>query len=124
MRSNSRSWWPSIAAWRRASPCLLRPSPGPSTFPVGRVDAALTSWPGVYRDDERRVVGFWGSAIAALEPEYRLRVDGKTSFAWCALDTLFIPAFLGKTVSVEASDPVTGEQVSLVVDRNGARDVK
>ncbi len=93
-------------------------------IPVGRVDAALTSWPGVYRDDEGRVVGFWGSAIAALEPEYRLRVDGKTSFAWCALDTLFIPAFLGKAVSVEASDPVTGEQVSLVVDRNGARDVK
>jgi alkylmercury lyase len=31
---------------------------------------------------------------------------------------------LGKTVSVEATDPVTGERVSLVVDQNGVRDVE
>ncbi len=91
---------------------------------VGRVEEALTSWPGVFRDDEGRVVGFWGLAIAGLDPEYRFLIDGKTSYAWCALDTLFIPALLGKTVSVEATDPVTGEQVSLVVDQNGVRDLK
>ncbi len=93
---------------------------------VGRVENALGSWPGVYRDDEGRVVGFWGLTIAKLEgePEYRFLIDGKTSYAWCALDTLFIPGLLGKTVSVEAADPVTGEQVSLVVDQNGVRDLK
>ena len=77
--------------------------------PVGRVEEALNSWPGVYRNDEGRVVGFWGLTIAGLDPEYRLVIDGKTSYAWCALDTLFIPALLGKTVSVEATCPVTGE---------------
>jgi alkylmercury lyase len=92
--------------------------------PVGRVEKALDSWPGVYRDDEGRVVGFWGLTIGRLDPEYRFLIDGKTSYAWCALDTLFIPALLGKTVSVEATDPVTGERVSLVVDRNGVRDLK
>ncbi len=91
--------------------------------PVGRVEEALNSWPGVYRDGEGRVVGFWGLAIAKLEAEYRFLIDGKTSYAWCALDTLFIPALLGKTVSVEATDPVTGERVSLVVDQNGVRDL-
>ncbi len=91
---------------------------------VGRVEDALRSWPGVYLDDEGRVVGFWGLTIAKLEPEYRFLIDGKTSYAWCALDTLFIPALLGKTVSVEATDPVTGERVSLVVDQNGVRDLK
>lgn len=91
--------------------------------PVGRVEEALTLWPGVYLDDDGRVVGFWGLTITKLEPEYRFLIDGKTSYAWCALDTLFIPAFLGKTVGVEATCPVTGERVSLVIDRNGAREV-
>src|SRR2546428_1932937 len=90
----------------------------------GRVEKALNSWPGVYRDDEGRVVGFWGLTTAKLDPEYRFLIDGKTSYAWCALDTLFIPALLGKTVAVEATDSVTGERVSLVVDSNGVRDLK
>lgn len=94
-----------------------------SDVSVGRVEESLNSWPGVFRDDEGRVVGFWGHAIARLDPEYRLLVDGNTTYAWCALDTLFIPPILGKTVRVEATCPVTSEQVSLVVDRNGAREV-
>jgi alkylmercury lyase len=92
--------------------------------PVGRVEDALNSWPGVYRDNEGRVVGFWGLTIGRLDPEYRFLIDGKTSYAWCALDTLFIPALLGKKVSVEATDPVTGQRVSLVVDQDGVRDLK
>jgi alkylmercury lyase len=92
--------------------------------PVDRVEEKLNSWPGVFRDDQGRVVGFGGQAIAKLDPEYRFLSEGKTSYAWCALDTLFIPPILGKTVSVEASDPVSGEAVSLVVDGGGARDVR
>ena len=92
--------------------------------PVGRVDEALRSWPGVYRDGEGQVVGFWGLALAALEPEYRFLIDGKTSYAWCALDTLFIPAFLGKTVRVEATCGVTGNRVSLVIAGNGVSELK
>lgn len=65
-----------------------------------------------------------GTCHRQLDPEYRLLTDGKTSYAWCALDTLFIPPLLGKTVRVEATCPVTGELVSLEVDRNGARDIK
>ncbi len=91
--------------------------------PVARVEAALESWPGVYRDDARRVAGFWGVGIMPLDPEYSLQIDGKTSYAWCALDTLFIPPLIGKTVSVQATDPVNGQRVSLVVDGNGVREV-
>lgn len=94
-----------------------------SATTVDRVDESLASWPGVYRDGEGQVVGFWGHAVAPLDPEYRLKVNDKTTYAWCALDTLFIPALSGKTMGVEATDPVTGEPVSLVVDSNGARDV-
>ncbi len=91
--------------------------------PVARVEAALESWPGVYRDDARRVAGFWGVGIMPLDPEYSLQIDGKTSYAWCALDTLFIPPLIGKTVSVQATDPVNGQRVSLVVDGDGVREV-
>jgi alkylmercury lyase len=87
------------------------------------VNQKLNSWPGVFRDDQERVVGFWGHAIEKLDPEYRLVAEGITTYAWCALDTLFLPGIIGKTVRVEASDPVSGEPVSLVVDRDGARDV-
>ena len=92
-------------------------------IPVARVEAALESWPGVYRDDAGSVAGFWGLAIEPLDPEYSLQIDGKISYAWCALDTLFIPPLMGKTVSVQATDPVNGERVSLVVDGNGVREV-
>jgi len=90
---------------------------------VDHVEAKLASWPGVYRDKRGRIAGFWGHAIAKLDPEYRLSADGQTTYAWCALDTLFIPGIIGKTVRVEASDPISGQSISLLVDRDGARGV-
>ena len=75
---------------------------------VDRIDESLNIWPGVYRDDQGQVVGFWGQAIAPLDPEYRLKVDSTTTYAWCALDTLFIPAIVGKTMEVEAHRPGDG----------------
>ena len=89
-----------------------------------RLEERLGAWPGVYRDGQGRVVGFWGHAISPLDPEYRFLVDGTTTYAWCALDTLFIPPLLGKAVQVESADPLTGETVSLVVDADGVRDVR
>lgn len=88
-----------------------------------QVNERLNTWPGVFRDDSGRVVGFWGHAIDKLDPEYRLVAAGKTTYAWCALDTLFIPGIIGNEVRVEASDPISGEPVLLVVDRAGVRDV-
>ena len=90
---------------------------------VERVGESLASWPGVYRDNAGRVVGFWGHAVSPLDPEYRLKAHDRTTYAWCALDTLFIPSLVGETMGVEATDPLTGEPVSLVVDGDGAHQV-
>lgn len=88
-----------------------------------RVEASLDSWPGVFRDRGGRVVGFWGQSIPKLDPEYRLKTNRTLTYAWCALDTLFIPSVVGEAMHVEASDPMTGESISMMVDRAGVRGV-
>lgn len=115
-----------IATYRllaEGKPVATEAVAGAVGVPTAQVEAALNSWPGVYRDDTGRIAGFWGLAVSPLDPEYRLQSEGKTSYAWCALDTLFIPPLLGETVAVRATDPVNGETVSLVVDGSGAHEV-
>ena len=46
---------------------------------------------------------------------HRLRVDGRNLYAWCAWDTLFLPALLGTGVEVESSCRATGAPVRLTV---------
>jgi alkylmercury lyase len=92
-------------------------------LPVARVEQMLGSWPGVYRDGGGQVIGFWGLTVTRLEPEYRFLTGGKTCYTWCALDTLFIPGFLGKQVAVEATCPVTGEKIALTVGPDGVSEL-
>ncbi|MCZ6691099.1 MAG: alkylmercury lyase MerB [Planctomycetota bacterium] len=87
--------------------------------PPQTIDRLLDSWPGVYRNDEGEVVGYWGLAIQ--DTEHRLDVDGKTLYTWCAWDTLFIPQILQKTANVESKCPVTGVPVRLTVGPEGVR---
>ena len=83
------------------------------------VEASLGSWPGVFRDDNGDVVGFWGLTIAKLVPTHAMEVGGKDLFAWCAWDTLFLPGILGAEARVESSCPVTAQMITLVVDPGG-----
>jgi alkylmercury lyase len=87
---------------------------------IDYLEAKLASRPGIYRDKGGRVTGFWGHAIVKLDLEYRLIADGQTTYAWCALDTLFILGIIGATVRVEASDPISSEPISMLVGRVGA----
>ncbi len=80
---------------------------------VKRVGELLDRWMGVYRDAEGRVVGYWGLALS--EMNHRLEVAGRTLYAWCAWDTLFIPALLGQTAEVTSKSPVTGQTIHLTV---------
>lgn len=60
----------------------------------------MRDWPGVYYDGEQRVIGFWGLSLA--KTRHRLRLRALDLFAWCAWDTLFLPAVLGTTIEVES----------------------
>jgi alkylmercury lyase len=60
----------------------------------------------------------------SLEPtSHVLEVDGRALYAWCALDTLFLPELLGRPAQIRSTCPQTGETISLGVDAAGARDV-
>jgi alkylmercury lyase len=81
---------------------------------VGRI---LTQWVGVYRDGKANVIGFWGLAIP--EMKHRFEVDGVRLYTWCAWDTLFLPALLGRTARVESACGTSGELLRLTVSPAG-----
>jgi alkylmercury lyase len=83
---------------------------------------AIAGMPFVYRDEDERVIGFWGLSVA--EMPHRLRADGRDLYTWCAWDTLFLPIALGERVEVESTCPTTGEAVTLAVGPEGVSDVQ
>jgi alkylmercury lyase len=88
-------------------------------MPAEMVVRQLRNWPGVYYDDDQRVIGFWGLTIAPMP--HRLRVDGRELYAWCAWDTLFLPALLDATVEMESACRASGEPVRLTVTPRAVR---
>jgi alkylmercury lyase len=80
--------------------------------PVEDIKHLLDRWPGVFYD-AGRIVGFWGLTIK--ETPHRLAVNGHTVYAWCAWDTLWLPALLDATVNVTSRCAQTGEPVRLRV---------
>lgn len=67
----------------------------------------------VYANDQGRVVGFGGLAIAPTH--HRFEVDGRALWTWCAWDTLFLPERLGERARVVSPDPESGQMVELVL---------
>jgi alkylmercury lyase len=82
----------------------------------------LGLWSGVFRDEGRHVVGFWGLTTTELVPTHEIEVDARRLFAWCAWDTLFLPGILGAEIRVESICPVTQATISLVVQPDGIRE--
>lgn len=91
--------------------------------PESRHRETVGSWPGVFRDDDQRIIGFMGLSVVEFG-DHRFEVDGRTLTAWCAWDTLFLPALLGETAQVTSRCPTTGEQISLTVSNDGPGEVR
>jgi alkylmercury lyase len=82
-------------------------------LPVESINRALNQWWGVFYDDEELVTGYWGLTLARTA--HHLIIRGKTLFAWCAWDTLFIPELLDQTARVESRCPETNRRIQLTV---------
>src|SRR5260370_26954801 len=87
-------------------------------------DAAsqLAEWPGVYLDDAKRVIGFWGLTVEPISTHLVTTASG-SSWAWCALDPLFILPLIGERGTVAAQSGATGTPVELDVSPHQARRV-
>ncbi len=79
---------------------------------------AVDHWPGVFQNDDGAVIGFWGLAIGPVST-HQLVVEDKTLYAWCAWDTLFIPALIEKTCRVISTCKQSGDPIRLEVSPNG-----
>lgn len=77
----------------------------------------LSGWPGVYRDERGRIIGYGGLTIA--ETKHRIQLGRNTRYTWCAWDTLFIPELLNTTALVESTCPATGARITLSVGPDG-----
>lgn len=91
-------------------------------MPEAGVLAKLKAWPGVFWDDQGRVVGFWGIAIPEMPIGFQAE-GGKPVYAWCALDPFLIVPAIGRPARVESKDPVTGEPITMTVTPEGIKDV-
>src|SRR5207302_1817957 len=78
------------------------------------VEKRLDSWPAVFRDSDGLVIGFWGLTVAEMPP-HELRVGDVKLWAWCAWDTLFLPARLASVLDVQRVCPVTNQPIELRV---------
>ena len=73
------------------------------------------------RDADDNIVGAFALSLNAHP--HRFSVDGTHLSAWCAEDTLFLPALLERTATVESPSPVSGRPIRLRVGRNGVEEV-
>jgi alkylmercury lyase len=105
-----------LAAGHPVTTAALAPAAG---FPEAAAADALGRWPGVFTDRRGRVTGFWGLAIGELSPAHRFETGGRVLYAWCAWDTLFLPARLGQYARVTSACPATGELIELTVGPDG-----
>lgn len=81
-----------------------------SEMTVSEVDELLCDWLGVYHDSDGRVSGFLG--LATGETPHKILIDGREVFAWCAWDTLFLPALIGHGAQVISHCAQSGKKYS------------
>ena len=60
-----------------------------------------------------------GNALSLTPSPYQMQINGQALFAWCALDTLFLPAYVGQAAQVASTCHVTNIPISLTVTPKG-----
>lgn len=87
-----------------------------------RVNEILQGWSGVFYDGDK-IQGFWG--ITPKEFSRHLYTsNGRTNYAWCAWDTLFLPEILGSEAEIQSTCPESGEIIRLDVSPDGVLHVE
>lgn len=64
-------------------------------------------------DQDDQLIGAAG--LSLNRTDYELAIRGRTMYAWCAWDALFLPAYLDASATVTSTDPVDGELITVEV---------
>jgi alkylmercury lyase len=80
---------------------------------VSSVQAVLSGWSGIFYE-EGAIIGFWGLSPRPVS-KHVLSVEGRTLYAWCAWDALFLPEILLAAARVSSVDPESGAEIGLTV---------
>ena len=88
-----------------------------TTLDKNTVSTILTEWPGIFYDDNKEIIGYWGLAIP--EMAHKLELNDKTLYGWCAWDTLFLPQLIGKDATIRSKCQTTKEEIVIKLDRYG-----
>lgn len=91
-------------------------------YPFDKVKKVISEWPGVFYDEAKDIIGYWGLTIKKMS--HSLNVDGITLFTWCAWDALFIPQILGKSAEIKSEDPKTKEKIRITISPNGIENIE
>jgi len=86
-----------------------------------RAEAHAFLRPLTERDAAARIVGVLGLSLA--EHPHGFTVDGHRMSTCCAEDTLFLPALLGQTATVESASPLSRDPIRLTVGPEGVQAV-
>jgi alkylmercury lyase len=73
------------------------------------------------RDADDRIVGAIGLSLE--DHPHRVRVEGVSLSAWCALDTLFLPALLQQMATIASPSPMTHAMIRLRVSPERVEEV-
>ena len=90
---------PTLDLLARGKPAVPEEIAAASGKSQGEVRAALERFPSAEWDEQGRIVGL--GLTLRLTP-HRLQFEGRTLFAWCALDALLFPILLGRPVSIKS----------------------
>jgi alkylmercury lyase len=63
-------------------------------------------------DNQGRLVG---SALTLIPTVHGFQVNDHQMYAWCAMDTLFLPALINQPAEVTSTCPVTGDEIRLTI---------
>ncbi len=65
-----------------------------------------------------------GAALTLTPTNHHFTVDGVQLYAWCALDTMFLPAYIGKTAQVTSTCPITKKTIRTTITPNAVENIQ
>ena len=101
------------------SPVSLEQLANRSHRSLDEIQAQLPSLD-VRLDQEGKIVA---AGVSLVPTRHQVQVGEQELFVWCALDTLVLPAILGRTARVISTCPVTGKAIRLTVTPESISDL-